>query len=174
MSPAPKRELAEMRDQLLREVDRVIGATDGLSATQLAWTPAAKGANSLLTLAAHTVGAAERHIVVNIAGRTAGGTRDEEFAAKVDIAGIRARWENVRRGVVDVLDHLPPGRLDDDLPGPASTRSVQGMIIHAITHAAEHAGQAELTRDLLKERDAATERGGAAGDAASRVLASES
>jgi len=92
---------------------------------------------------------------VRIAGRTPGGTRDEEFAAKVDIAGVRARWEHVKRGVVDVLDNLPPGRLDEDLVGPVSTSSVQAMIVHAIAHAAEHAGQAELTRDLIEERDAA-------------------
>jgi len=150
MSPAPKRELAEMRDRLLREVDRVIGATDGLSAAQLVWTPAAKGANSLVVLAAHTVGAAERHILVNIAGRKPGGTRDEEFAAKADVAAVRARWDDVKRGIVDVLDNLPPGRLDDDLPGPVSTRSVHAMIVHAVAHAAEHAGQAELTRDLIR------------------------
>lgn len=155
MSPAPKRELAEMRDRLLREVDRVIGTTEGLSAAQLGWTPAAKDVNSLLVLAAHTVGAAERHILVNIAGRKPGGTRDAEFAANAEIAGVRSRWDEVRRGIVDVLDNLPPGRLDDDLPGPVSIRSVQAMIVHAIAHAAEHAGQAELTRDLLKERDAA-------------------
>ncbi len=152
MSPAPKRELAEMRDRLVREVERVIGATEGLSAAQLAWTPAAKGANSLLVLAAHTVGAAERHILVNIAGRKPGGTRDEEFAAKADIARVRVRWESVKRGIIDVLDNLPPGRLDDDLRGPVSTSSVQAMVVHSIAHAAEHAGQAELTRDLAEER----------------------
>ena len=141
-----------MRDRLVREVDRVIGATDGLSAAKLAWTPAAKEANSLLVLAAHTVGAAERHILVNIAGRKPGGTRDEEFAAKADIAGVRARWDAVKRGIGDVLDNLPPGRLDDDLVGPVSTRSVHSMIVHAIAHAAEHAGQAELTRDLVEQR----------------------
>jgi hypothetical protein len=144
-----------MRDRLVREIDRVIGATDGLSTAQLTWTPAANGANSLLVLGAHTVGAAERHILVNIAGRKPGGRRDEEFAAKADIAGVHARWETVQRGIVEVLDNLPPGRLDDDLVGPVSTRSVQAMIVHAIAHAAEHAGQAELTRDLIKERDAA-------------------
>ena len=141
-----------MRDRLLREVGRVIGATDGLSASQLAWTPAAKEANSLLVLAAHTVGAAERHILVHIAGRKPGGSRDEEFAAKADVAGVRARWEGVKRGIVEVLDDLPPGRLDEDVVGPVSTSSVQAMLVHAIAHAAEHAGQAELTRDLIEER----------------------
>lgn len=152
MSPAPKRELAEMRDRLLHEVERVINATDGLTADQLAWTPTATDANSLIVLAAHTVGAAERHILVNIAGRVPGRTRDEEFADAGDLAGIRQRWNHVKRGIVEVLDDLPPGRLDEDLPNPASTRSVQAMIVHSIAHAAEHAGQAELTRDLAKAR----------------------
>jgi hypothetical protein len=133
----------------------VVGATEGLGAAELTRTPSAKGANSLLVLAAHTVGAAERHILVNIAGRKAQGTRDEEFGAKADIAGVRARWEGVRRGIVEVLDNLPRGRLDEDFVGPVSTTSVQAMLIHAIAHAAEHAGQAELTRDLIRERDAA-------------------
>jgi len=152
VSPAPKRELAEMRDRLVREVERVVSATDGLTAEQLAWTPTAKDANSLIVLAAHTVGAAERHILVRIADRKPGRTREEEFADAGDIAGIRKRWNDVKRGIVDVLDNLPPGRLDEDLVGPVSTSSVQAMIVHSIAHAAEHAGQAELTRDLLKER----------------------
>lgn len=152
MSPAPKRELAEMRDRLLHEVERVLRAADGLSAEQLRWTPTAKDANSLLVMAAHTVGAAERHILVRIAGRTPERTRDEEFADAGDVAGIKARWERVRGALVEVLDTLPPGRLDEDLVGPVSTSSVQAMIVHAIAHASEHAGQAELTRDLLLAR----------------------
>ena len=36
--------------------------------------------------------------------------------------------------------------------GPVSTSSVHAMLVHAIAHAAEHAGQAELTRDLIEER----------------------
>ena len=141
-----------MRDRLVREVERVLGATDGLSAEQLAWVPVASGANSLIVLAAHTVGASERHILVNIAGRTQSHTRDEEFADAGDIAAIRQRWTDVKRGIIDVLDNLPARRLDEDLAGPGSTRSVHAMIVHSIAHASEHAGQAELTRDLIKER----------------------
>jgi len=141
-----------MRDRLVREVERVISATDGLTAEQLAWTPTAKDANSLIVLAAHTVGAAERHILERIASRKPRRTRDEEFADAGDIGGVRERWNDVKRGIVDVLDNLPPGRLDEDLVGPVSTSSVQAMIVHAVAHASEHAGQAELTRDLARER----------------------
>jgi uncharacterized damage-inducible protein DinB len=141
-----------MRDRLVREVERVISATDGLSAEQLAWKPAAKDANSLIVLVAHTVGAAERHILVNIAGRTPSRTRDEEFADAGDLAGIRRRWTDVKRGIVELLDGLGPERLADNLSERMSNWSVQGMIVHAIAHASEHAGQAELTRGLLERR----------------------
>ena len=155
MSPAPKPALAEMRDRLFEEVERVLGAAEGLDATQLSWTPSAKGANSLLVLAAHTVGAAERHVVRTVGGGEVSGTRDEEFAARGDLAPIRGRWDAVRRRIVDTIDDLPPGRLDDEVPKPSRLRTMHGVLVHAIAHAAEHAGQAELTRDLIKERDTA-------------------
>lgn len=154
MSPAPKPALAEMRDRLLEEVERVLSAADGLDATQLSWAPT-KGANSLLVLAAHTVGAAERHVVRSIGGGEVTGTRDEEFVARGDMAPIRARWDAVRRKIVETIDSMPPGRLDDAVPKPSRIRTIHGVLVHAVAHAAEHAGQAELTRDLIKERDAA-------------------
>jgi len=140
-----------MRDRLIVEVERVLAATDGLGATELSWTPTAKGTNSLLVLAAHTVGAAERHVVRTVGGGAVSGTRDEEFAARGGIAPVRERWDVVRRKIIATLDDLRPGRLDDALPPPSRIRTVHGVLVHAIAHAAEHAGQAELTRDLLKE-----------------------
>ena len=155
MSPAPKPALAEMRDRLLEEVERLLSAADGLDATQLSWAPSTKGANSLLVLAAHTVGAAERHVVRSIGGGEVTGTRDEEFVARGDMAPIRARWDAVRRKIVETIDSMPPGRLDDAVPKPSRIRTIHGLLVHAVAHAAEHAGQAELMRDLIKERDAA-------------------
>jgi hypothetical protein len=154
VSPAPKPALAEMRERLFEEVERVLSATDGLDATQLAWTPGTKGANSLLVLAAHTVGAAERHVVRTVGGGEVTGTRDEEFVARGDMAPIRARWDAVRRKIVETIDNMPPGRLDDAVPKPSRIRTIHGVLVHAVAHAAEHAGQAELTRDLIKPRDA--------------------
>jgi hypothetical protein len=144
-----------MRDRLFEEVERVLRAADGLDATQLSWAPRTKGANSLLVLAAHTVGAAERHVVRSIGGGEVTGTRDEEFVARGDMAPIRARWDAVRRKIVETIDSMPPGRLDDAVPKPSRIRTIHGVLVHAVAHAAEHAGQAELTRDLIKERDAA-------------------
>jgi hypothetical protein len=154
VSPAPKPALAEMRDRLFEEVERVLSATDGLDATQLSWTPSTKGANSLLVLAAHTVGAAERHVVRSVGGGEVTGTRDEEFVVGGDMAPIRARWEAVRRKIVETIDNMPPGRLDDEVPKPSRIRTIHGVLVHAVAHAAEHAGQAELTRDLIKPHDA--------------------
>jgi hypothetical protein len=144
-----------MRERLFEEVERVLSAADGLDATQLSWTPSTKGANSLVVLAAHTVGAAERHIVRTVGGGEVSGKRDDEFATEGDLAPIRARWAAVRRKIVETIDNMPPGRLDDVVPKPSRIRTIHGVLVHAIAHAAEHAGQAELTRDLVKERDAA-------------------
>ena len=154
MSPAPKPALAEMRDRLFEEVERVLSAAEGLDAAQLSWAPSTKGANSLLVLVAHTVGAAERHVVRGVGGGEVSGTRDEEFVVRGDLAPIRARWDTVRRKIVETIDNMPPGRLDDEVPKPSRLRTIHGVLVHAIAHAAEHAGQAELTRDLIKERDA--------------------
>ena len=155
MSPAPKPALAEMRDRLFEEVERVLSAADGLDTPQLSWTPSTKGANSLLVLAAHTVGAAERHVVRSVGGGEVTGARDEEFVVGGDMVPIRARWDAVRRKIVETIDNMPPGRLDDAVPPPSRIRTIHGVLVHAVAHAAEHAGQAELTRDLIKERDAA-------------------
>ena len=143
-----------MRDRLFEEVERVLSAAEGLNATELSWTPSTNGTNSLLVLAAHTVGAAERHVVRTVGGGVATGTSDEEFAVRGDMAPIRARWDAVRRKIVETIDDMPPGRLDDAVPKPSRTGTIHGVLVHAIAHAAEHAGQAELTRDLIKERDA--------------------
>lgn len=152
MSPGPKRDLAEMRDRLFREVDRVLGTAGKASPEQLTWRPTTN-ANSLLVLAAHVVGAAERHIVGQVGARQLAGTREQEFTGTIDLVAITNRWAGVRRAIGDVFDGLPPGRLDEEVPGPVGSHTVHWLIVHAIAHAAEHAGQAELTHDIAKARD---------------------
>ena len=151
MSPRPKRDLAEMRDRLFREVDRVLGAAEKATPEQLTWKPAAN-ANTILILAAHVVGAAERHIVVQVGGHETGGSREQEFVGKTELADIKVRWAKVRQRIAQVFDDLPPGRLDDEVPGPLGSQTVHWMFVHAIAHAAEHAGQAELTREIAEAR----------------------
>ena len=140
-------------ERIVREVDRVVAALDGLSAPQLDWTPG-PGANSVLVLAAHTVGAAERHVIVHVGGGTPSATRDSEFATQGSAAGVRGRWSDLRPRIIATLEGLDASRLDRELPElatrPSGERSARAMLIHAVAHAAEHAGQAELTRDLAK------------------------
>ena len=140
-----------MRDRLFREVDRVLGAAEKATAAQLVWKPA-PNANTILVLAAHVVGAAERHIVVQVGAHAGSGPREQEFTGKMDLAAIKTRWAMVRQAVAEVFDELPPGRLDDEVPGPVGSHTVHWLIVHAIAHAAEHAGQAELTREIAEAR----------------------
>jgi uncharacterized damage-inducible protein DinB len=104
----------------------------------------------VLVLAAHTVGAAGRHILQHVSGGPAGRAREEDFVAPGDADGVRARWKELRPRIVDALERLDPSRLDQKLPPPQQDRTARDMLVHAVAHAAEHAGQAELTRDLAR------------------------
>jgi uncharacterized damage-inducible protein DinB len=147
-------EIEPFRRRLLRELDRVVGVLEGLDDSAVNWKPSAAGTNSLLVLATHTLGAAEDHVVRQAAGKLVTRVRDAEFAAVGSASGIRARADEVRRRIIDALDGLDPARLDDERDTPSGKRSARDQLVHAVAHAAEHAGQAELTRDLWLARTA--------------------
>jgi len=52
------------------------------------------------------------------------------------------------------MNGFDPGRLGDERDTPSGKRTVRDMLVHAVAHASEHAGQAELTRDLYRARTA--------------------
>jgi len=84
--------------------------------------------------------------------------RDAEFAAKGGAAHLATRASEVRRRIDDALVGLE-GRLDEEREPPfrrwPGTRgTVRDRLVHSISHTAEHAGQAQLTRDLAKARAA--------------------
>lgn len=143
-------EIEPFRRRLLRELDRVVGALDGLDDEAVNWKPSAAGTNSLLVLATHTLGAAEDHVVRQAAGKPVTRVRDAEFAAVGSASGIRARADEVRRRIIGALDGLDRARLDDERDTPSGKRTARDDLVHAVAHAAEHAGQAELTRDLWR------------------------
>lgn len=133
-------------------LDRLVGCLDGLDAEALNWYPPAPGANSLYTLAMHTLGNAEENILETLCGLPVGRDRAGEFAARGDDpATVVARWHDLRARLAAALEALPPGALDTPCQhprrGPVTGRDI---LIVVARHAAEHLGQAELTRDLLR------------------------
>jgi uncharacterized damage-inducible protein DinB len=148
-------EVEAFRGRIKRELDRIVKALDGLDEEAVNWKPDAPSANSLLVLATHTLGAAEDHVVRQVAGKTITRSRDAEFAAKGSGEGLRARADEVKRRIDDALNGFDPARLGDERDTPSGKRTARDMLVHAVAHASEHAGQAELTRDLYRARSSA-------------------
>jgi len=146
-------EIESFRGRLLRELDRVVKAVEGLDEKAVNWRPDSPSANSLLVLATHTLGAAEDHVVRQLAGRPITRSRDAEFAAHGSAAGIGARASDVKRRIDEALAGVDPTKLGEERETQFGKRTARDVLVHAVAHAAEHAGQAELTRDLWRARD---------------------
>jgi uncharacterized damage-inducible protein DinB len=149
-------EVESLCRRLFSELDRVVKALEGLDEVAVNWRPPAQNANSLLVLATHTVAAAEDHVVHRLCGEEVARSRPAEFVATGCAAHIRERAEAVKRRITDALARLDPARLEALRDTPDGKRPVGDSLVLAVAHAAEHAGQMELTRDLWR---ATQERG---------------
>jgi uncharacterized damage-inducible protein DinB len=141
-------EIDSFRSRLFEEFDRIVKAVDGLDEAAVNWRPSAASANSLLVLGTHTFGAAEEHVLHRLCGETIDRSRPAEFAATGSGAHLHERADEVKRRISTALDAVDTARLDEEHDTPVGKRQMRSWLIHAIAHAAEHAGQAELTRDL--------------------------
>lgn len=132
-------------------LDRLVACLDGLDADSLNWRPAAAETNSLYALTTHTLGNAEENILEVLCGRAVGRDRAGEFAAHGTApALVGVRWQDLRARLADALTQLPPDRLEATYPHPRrGVVTGREILIVVARHAAEHLGQAELTRDLL-------------------------
>lgn len=133
-------------------LDRLVGCLEGLSAEDLNWRPTAPGANSLVALAVHTLGNAEENLRETLAGHAVGRDREAEFAVRDVSAGtLVTRWQILRLELPALLADLPADALDRTYAHPRrGTLTGREILIVVARHAAEHLGQAELTRDLLR------------------------
>jgi uncharacterized damage-inducible protein DinB len=146
----PSAETQSFSNHFSYEFDRLLRTLEGLDDEAVNWKPA-PSANSLLVLVTHALASAEDHVVRRAGGKPVVRSRDAEFAAKGDASHLRARAAEVKRRIDEALAGLE-GRLDeererslDTWPGPWTVRVT---LLHSIAHTAEHAGHAELTRDL--------------------------
>lgn len=141
-------EVDSLRIALFEQLDRVVKALDGLDEAAVNWKPPAEGANPILVLATHTAAAAEDHVVRRVCGEAVQRSRPTEFTATGSAAHIAARVEQVKRRVTDALARMDPAILAVMHDTPEGRLAGGHSLVHAVAHAAEHAGQIELTRDL--------------------------
>jgi uncharacterized protein DUF664 len=150
-------EIESFRTRFEYEFDRLLKTIEGLDEKALSWKPSAPGTNSILVLVTHALGSAEEHVVGIAAGMTVVRDRDAEFAATGGTAHLAGRAAEVRRRIGEALTSLE-GRLDEEREPPMREwprrGTVRDRLVHSISHTAEHAGHAGLTRDLLRARAA--------------------
>ncbi len=130
-------------------LDQLLAIVQECSPEVVAWTPPAEGANSILAVARHTLANAEDNLLGVVLRHDVRRQREGEFAALGDGGALADRWQVLRRRVEDELSTLAKelmgGRVRHPRRGEIAVREV---LLVVARHAAEHLGQAELTRDL--------------------------
>ncbi|HEX5505757.1 MAG TPA: DinB family protein [Thermomicrobiales bacterium] len=145
-------EIATCWRYIASSLDRLVGVVQGLDAADLQWRPPAPETNSLAALATHTLGNAEENLLGVLCGRPVRRDRDAEFAASAPSAAeLAARWADLRARLETALAALPAAELAREREHPRRG-AITGLAVLLVVarHAAEHLGQAALTRDLLR------------------------
>jgi len=137
----------------LRECDRILAALEGLSREQANWRPV-EGANSIAVLATHMPANIREVLLGVVLGRPVVRDREAEFeTGDRDPEVLRTDWVALRAGVTAAFEPLTSAALDDLREHPRrGPLAVREILLVVARHAAEHAGQAELTRQLVLAR----------------------
>lgn len=136
-------------------LERILAATDGLSAEQLDSAPW-NDASTLFVLATHAISATEWNFVEVLAGQKVDRSRQAEFdsrAASVDDPQglLKERLTAAQAAIESALAGLSA----DDWDGPHyhmfMDKHLSGheLVVRALAHTAEHVGHAEMTRQWL-------------------------
>ena len=132
-------------------VDEIVACLEGVGSDDLDWSPL-DDANSLYVLATHTMGNVRHNLLNGLCGLPVSRDRDAEFVVEGgSAADIVANWNELKGQISDSIEGLPQGEMDRERDHPRyGTISGRALLVLVSTHAAEHYGQAQLTRDLLK------------------------
>ena len=139
--------------KIRNSVDGLVGCLERLDGDSLNWRPL-DDANSLYVLATHTMGNLRRNLLNVLCGLPVTRERDAEFMVSGGSeAEIDARWNELTVQISDAIEELPATELDREWEHPGRG-SINGRELLSVVarHAAEHYGQAQLTRDLVKAR----------------------
>jgi hypothetical protein len=150
MTAFASREIASFHRFIANSLDRLVTLVGEHDEAGLNRRPPAPDANSLYALATHTLGNAEENILQTLCGRPVARQREAEFAARGDSAAVAERWRALRDELTEAMAALTPADLDRERAHPRrGALTGREVLLVVARHAAEHLGQAELTRDLL-------------------------
>ncbi len=136
--------LHDGHDQM-RRIAKQPGA-DGLN-----WRPG-PGTNSIAALIAHAMDA-ERYLLAALADVEITRDREAQFEFRVSDAGTLLRLIDALEHEVDeYLARVDNSRLTSLVTRPRHQHEGIWWLLHSIEHSREHLGQAELTLQLLEQR----------------------
>lgn len=147
------------RDEYLWFVDDCLGAMLGIVedlGDDLANTrPELEGANAPYAILTHCLGVLTWWGGAKIAGRDVDRDRAAEFVATGPVAAMAEEVRRTRDRFAEDLQHLSPqdrpaGIRDDELAALPYGRTQSAVLLHVFHELAQHLGQMELTRDLLR------------------------
>ena len=146
------KELADAFFMVVDEsIEEIVERAAGLDTVALNWKPVA-GGNSLHAIANHTMANAERNILSSYRGQPYAYDREAEFAAEARDGDtpLSERWAELRGRLVAGMAEAGPDAFDRDCDHVRMGR-VKGweVLVQVSRHAAEHMGEARLTRQLL-------------------------
>lgn len=135
---------------IFRSIERIIACLDGLAEDDLNWRPL-NNASSLYVLATHILGTTEENILGVLCGQPTQRQRKAEFIAQgTSVEALQLKWHDLQKRIMQSLEQLPPEELEREREHPRRGQLTgREVLIVVARHAAEHMGQAKLTRDLL-------------------------
>lgn len=147
-------EIRLLGSKMIEQVDRIFECLDDVTVDELNWRPTPENTNTLAVLATHIMGNLQQNIFVVLGGEEDHRDRDAEFRAEGSSAmELQQQWGALRERIQTTLASLSGDVLDREYDHPRRGRSSgRELLLNAGLHAAEHAGHAELTRDLVKAR----------------------
>ncbi|WP_181796355.1 DinB family protein [Streptomyces sp. WELS2] len=140
---------------LRRAFDGMLGVLEELGDDLGNTAPRLPGANSPYAIAYHCVGVADYWLGHVVAGRRVDRDRPAEFTAKGDAQGLRREVDALFARLEADLRAAPPSGSPRNAPpagfeGPDRPLSVRGVRLHVLEELAQHHGQVQITRDLLR------------------------
>jgi hypothetical protein len=144
-----------LSDALIMAIERIIATLDGLDRDGLNFKPeASQPTSSVYVLAVHTMANAEMTVLSMLDGQNRPRDRDAEFAAIGESREwVDDRWAELKPQLQDAIAGFTPEHLDKEYEHPRRGKMTGWeALLMAATHANEHVGHAELTRDMLKAR----------------------
>lgn len=143
-------EVAMFWRYLESSLDNFIKLAQSLEPEALHWKPPAPDANSIAVLITHTLGNVRENVLEILCGEPVHRRREEEFVDHpVTIESFATDWQTLKPILVQALSAVPASEMERVRNHPRRGDLIGREVLIVVTrHAAEHLGQAELTRDL--------------------------